>query len=136
QVVSTGGLEYLCFGPPESIPIRLRKRKTYMHNPYNANVKVSRSEMAEVGRVMAGRLNTASGPTTVMVPLKGWSVYGAPGGVLHDGTGNRILLTALREHLKKGIQLTEIDAHINDPAFTDACVDQLVSYMEKEPKTP
>ena len=131
QVVSTGGLEYLCFGPPESIPIHLRKRKTTMHNPYNANVKVSRKEMATVGRVMAERLNTASGPTTVMVPLKGWSVYGAPGGVLYDGTGNRILLTALREHLKQGIQLKEIDAHINDPAFVDACVDRLITYMEQ-----
>jgi uncharacterized protein (UPF0261 family) len=135
QVVSTGGLEYLCFGPRESIPIRLRKRKTYMHNPYNANVKVSRKEMATVGRAMAERLNAAAGPTTVMVPLKGWSVYGAPGGVLYDGTGNRILVKALREHLKEGIPLKEIDAHINDAAFVDACVDQLVSYMEKERKT-
>jgi uncharacterized protein (UPF0261 family) len=107
-----------------------------MHNPYNANVKVSRSEMAEVGRVMAGRLNTASGPTAVMIPLKGWSIYGAPGGVLHDGTGNRILLKALQEHLKEGIQFKEIDAHINDAAFADACVDQLITYMEKEHKTP
>jgi uncharacterized protein (UPF0261 family) len=135
QVVSTGGLEYLCFGPRESIPIRLRKRKTYMHNPYNANVKASRKEMAEVGRVMAARLNTASGPTAVMVPLKGWSVYGAPGGVLHDGAGNRSLLKALRGHLKEGIQVTEIDAHINDAAFVDACVEQLISFMEKERTT-
>jgi len=132
QVVSTGGLEYLCFGPRESIPVRLRRRKTYMHNPYNANVKVSRSEMAEVGRVMAERLNGASGPTAVMVPLRGWSVYGAPGGVLYDGAGNRALLKALREHLKESIHVTEIDAHINDTAFVDGCVDQLVSYMEKE----
>jgi uncharacterized protein (UPF0261 family) len=135
QVVSTGGLEYLCFGPRESIPPRLRKRRIYMHNPYNANVKASRAEMAEVGRVMAGRLNPASGPTAVMVPLRGWSVYGAPGEVLHDGAGNRILLTALREHLKEGIQLREIDAHINDAAFVDACVEQLITYMEKERKT-
>jgi len=132
QVVSTGGLEYLCFGPRESIPLRLRKRRIYMHNPYNANVKASRAEMAEVGRVMAGRLNTASGPTAVMVPLQGWSVYGAPGGVLHDGTGNRNLVKALREHLKEGIPLKEIDAHINDAAFVDACIERLVSYMEKE----
>ena len=136
QVVSTGGLEYLCFGPRESIPIRLRNRKTYMHNPYNANVKVSRKEMAAVGRVMAQRLNAASGPTAVLVPLKGWSVYGAPGGVLHDGTGNRILLKALREYLKEGIQLREIDAHINEGPFVDACVNQLITYMEKEIKTP
>jgi uncharacterized protein (UPF0261 family) len=132
QVVSTGGLEYLCFGPRESIPARFRKRKTTMHNPYNANVKVSRGEMAEVGRVMAGRLNTASGPTAVMIPLKGWSVYGAPGGVLYDGAGNRILVRALREHLKEGIQLKEIDAHINDAIFVDACVDQLITYLKEK----
>ncbi len=53
QVISTGGLEYLCFGPWESIPPRLRRRKIVMHNPYNANVKVTRNEMARVGGVMA-----------------------------------------------------------------------------------
>jgi uncharacterized protein (UPF0261 family) len=132
QVVSTGGLEYLCYGPRESIPRRLRKRRIYMHNPYNANVKVSRSEMAEVGRVMADRLNTATGPTALMVPLKGWSVYGAPGGVLYDGVGNRVLLKALREHLKEGIRIREIDAHINDAPFVDACVDQLITYLEEK----
>jgi uncharacterized protein (UPF0261 family) len=131
QVVSTGGMEYLCFGPRESIPMKLRKRKIYMHNPFNANVKVSRSEMAEVGRVMAERLNAATGPTAVLVPLKGWSVYGAPGGVLHDATGNRIFLKALRNRLRKDIELREIDAHINDAPFVDACVHQLISYMSK-----
>ena len=32
QVVAPGSLEYLCFGPRESIPARLRRRRTYMHN--------------------------------------------------------------------------------------------------------
>lgn len=84
QVVSTGALEYLCFGPRESVPPRFRRRKIYMHNPYNANVRASRREMAEVGRVMAERLNEAKGPAAVLVPLKGWSVYGKKGGPLHD----------------------------------------------------
>jgi len=132
QVVSTGGMEYLCFGPRESIPPGLRKRRIYMHNPFNANVKVSRSEMAEVGRVMAERLNAAAGPTAVFIPLKGWSVYGAPGGVLYDGTGNRALLKALKDRIRKDIDLREIDAHINDDLFVDACVNQLINYMEKE----
>ena len=132
QVVSTGGLEYLCFGPRESIPPGLRRRKKVMHNPYNANVKVTRSEMARVGTVMAERLNTASGPTAVLVPLKGWSVYGAPGGALHDGAGNRILLKALKTRLREDIPLQEIDAHINDGTFVDACVNQLTTYMEEE----
>lgn len=131
QVVSTGGLEYLCFGPRESIPMRLRRRNIYMHNPFNANVKVSRSEMAAVGGVMAERLNTATGPTAVLIPLRGWSVYGAPGGVLHDAAGNRALLKALKNRLRNDIELEEIDAHINDDLFVDRCVNQLITYMEE-----
>jgi uncharacterized protein (UPF0261 family) len=129
QVVSTGGMEYLCFGPRESIPIRLRNRKIYMHNPYNANVKVSRSEMARVGKTMAERLNGAKGPTAVLVPLRGWSVYGAKGGPLHDEAGEKIFLKALRNSLRAGILLEEVDAHINDPLFVDRCVKQLVEFM-------
>lgn len=131
QVVSTGGMEYLCFGPRESIPMKLRKRKMYMHNPFNANVKVSRREMAEAGGVMAERLNAAVGPTAVLIPLLGWSVYGAPGGVLYDGAGNRIFLKALKDRLRKDIELREIDAHINDGSFVDACVDRLITFMKK-----
>jgi uncharacterized protein (UPF0261 family) len=136
QVVSTGGMEYLCFGTRESIPMRLRKRKMYMHNPFNANVKVSRSEMVEVGRVMAARLNAAVGPTAVLIPRKGWSVYGAPGGALYDGTGNRIFLKTLKDRIRKDIKLREIDAHINDPLFVDACVDQLITFMGKKKEQP
>lgn len=132
QVVSTGGLEYLCFGPRESIPAGLRKRRIYMHNPYNANVKVTRNEMTRVGRIMAERLNIASGPTAVMIPLKGWSLYGAPGGVLYDGIGNQRLIKALKENLKAGIPVEEIDAPINDALFIDACVNLLITYMEEK----
>jgi uncharacterized protein (UPF0261 family) len=80
---------------------------------------------------MAERLNAAVGPTAVLIPLKGWSVYGAPGGVLYDGTGNRIFRNALKDRLRKDIELREIDAHINDGLFVDACVEQLIAFMEK-----
>lgn len=130
QVISTGGMEYLCFGPWESIPIRLRKRKIHMHNPYNANLRVSAKEMARVGQTMAQRLNEAKGPTAVMIPLRGWSVYGAPGGPLHDALAYKAFLKALRSHLRPNIQYREIDAHINDELFVDLCVKQLKEFMD------
>lgn len=130
QVVSTGALEYLCFGPRESIPPKFRNRKIYMHNPYNANVRASRKEMAEVGRVMAERLNEATGPVAILVPLKGWSIYGREGGPLYDPQGNQILVHALKQHLKKHVRLEEIDAHINDYSFANACVHVLWESME------
>jgi uncharacterized protein (UPF0261 family) len=130
QVISTGGMEYLCFGPWESIPIRLRKRKIYMHNPYNANLRVSAKEMGRVGQTMAERLNEAKGPTAVMIPLRGWSVYGAPGGPLHDALAYKAFLKALRNHLHANIQYREVDAHINDELFVELCVKQLKAFMD------
>jgi uncharacterized protein (UPF0261 family) len=129
QVISTGGLEYLCFGPRESIPARLRNRKIYMHNPYNANVKVSRQEMAHVAETMAERVNEARGPVAILIPLRGWSIYGAKGGPLHDEAGYRVFVKTLRQHLRDGIVMEEVDAHINDPVFVGRCVEQLAGFM-------
>ena len=130
QIVSTGALEYLCFGPKESIPQRLRRRKTYLHNPYNANVKASRNEMADVGRVMAERLNEAKGPVELLIPMRGWSIYGGKGGPLYDPQGNTRLLKALKAHLKPNIPIKEIDAHINDSEFANMCVERILNLIK------
>ncbi len=42
QVVAPGGMEYVCFGPRESVPPGFRRRLTYYHNSLNANVRTSR----------------------------------------------------------------------------------------------
>ena len=134
QVVSTGAMEYLCFGPKESIPIQLRKRRMYFHNPLNANVKASRAEMSEMGKAMAERLNKAKGPVEILIPNRGWSIYGSKGGPLYDPVGNSGLVKALKHHLKPKITLREIDANINDPQFSDECVNSLMQLLGKEKK--
>jgi uncharacterized protein (UPF0261 family) len=130
QVVSLGGLEYVCFGPWESIPFKMRRRKIVMHNPVNANVRLTRAEMTAVGKLMAERLNKSKGPVAVMAPLGGWSVYGSPDGPLYDPVGNTLLLKALKKNLKPEITYKEIDAHINDPEFVGQCVDRLLQFLE------
>ncbi len=123
QVICMGALEYLCFGPRESIPERMRNRKIYMHNPFNANVKITKEEMKEIGTVMAERLNEAKGPAAILVPEKGWSIYGAEDGPLYDPGGNRALVDALRERLKEKVKIEFVDANINEPLFVDRAVE-------------
>jgi uncharacterized protein (UPF0261 family) len=130
QVVSTGALEYVCFGPWASIPPTMRKRKIYMHNPYNANVKVTRKEMAVIGREMAVRLNQAKGPVAVLVPRNGWSTYGSVDGPFHDPKGYQLLLSGLKKTLQPRISYTEVDLHINDSEFADLCVAALLELLE------
>jgi uncharacterized protein (UPF0261 family) len=135
QVVSTGGMEYLCFGPPDTVPARYRGRPTAMHNPMNPNIRLTGEELAGVGRVMAERLNAARGPAAVFVPLKGWSIYGGPGGPLHDPAADAALVRALADHLDPRIPLRRLDLHINDPAFADACVDALLAMLGGGPSS-
>lgn len=130
QVVSTGGMEYLCFGPPETVPLKYRNRPAAMHNPVNPNIRLTAEELARVGRVMAERLNAARGPAAVFVPLRGWSAYGAAGGPLHHPEADAALVRALTERLDPRIPLHRLDLHINDPAFADACVDALLAMLE------
>jgi uncharacterized protein (UPF0261 family) len=121
QVVAPGGMEYLVFGPPDSLPPRFRRRPTYYHNPMCANVRASRTEMAAAGRVLAERLNAARGPVAVVLPLKGWSVYGAPGGPLHDAAGDAAFVRALTGTLREGIPVDRLPLHINDPGVAEHC---------------
>ena len=88
--------------------------------------------MAQVGKAMAERLNEARGRTAVLIPLRGWSIYGAKGGPLHDEIGNSIFLKSLSSHLGAHIRLEKIDAHINDALFADRCVKQLIEFMDEE----
>ena len=85
--------------------------------------------MAEVGREMAKRLNTAKGPTAVLVPKNGWSIYGSKGGPLYDYQGNVGLLRNLKRFLNRDIQYKELDLHINDQSFADACVACLLHHL-------
>ena len=130
QVISTGALEYVCFGPRESIPASMRKRKIYMHNPYNANVKVSQKEMSTIGREMAKRLNDSVGSVAVLVPRLGWSTYGSKGGAFYDPKGYEILLDVLKKNLKDSISYEETDLHINDEKFADLCVAEFLKFLD------
>lgn len=132
QVVVPGGLEYFCFGAKDTIPDRFRDRATHHHNPYNTNVRTSHGELYRVGTLMAERLNAARGPVAVLVPQRGWSEVGSPGGVLHDLNANAGLVETLHELLDPAVLLREVDATINDPAFAELAADTLLEFLGPE----
>ena len=134
QVVVPGGLEYFCFGPPDTVPPELRDRPIHHHNPFNVNVRTSAEEVEAVALLLADRLNAASGPAAVLVPLRGWSEVGSRGGALHDAAANAALVEVLRERLGERVQLRELDLEINDVAFADAAADTLLDLAGSAPQ--
>lgn len=132
-VAATGGMEYLCFGPRSSIPEELQDRTIYMHNPYNANLKINHEELVRVAEVLAERLNAARSSVALFIPRKAWSVYGGDGGPFHDPEGIELFLDTVRHRLQDTVELTVMDSSINDEEFAEACVAQLNTYLASAP---
>jgi uncharacterized protein (UPF0261 family) len=110
---------------------KFSKRKSYHFNPVISLVRATSAEMAKVGHVMAEKLNAAKGPTTVLIPLGGFSMYAKPGGPLHDAKGDRAFISALTHNLKPSIRVLEEDAWINDPVFATRAANLLLEMLGK-----
>jgi uncharacterized protein (UPF0261 family) len=125
QVVSLGALDMVNFGPPETIPERFRDRTLYRHNPQVTLMRTTPAESAELGRIVARKLNAARGPVTVFVPRGGVSAIDVPGAPFHDPAADAALFDALRDELSPAIERVELDLPINDEAFAVAMAERL-----------
>jgi uncharacterized protein (UPF0261 family) len=125
QVVSLGALDMVNFGPFETVPPQFRDRVLYKHNPTVTLMRTTPEECAELGRMIAEKLNQAQGPLTLFVPLKGVSVIATEGQVFHDPAADEALFGALRDHLDPAVDLQELDLDVNDPEFARAMADRL-----------
>lgn len=131
QVVSVGASDQITFRPPSAIPELLRHRHSYRHNPSITLVRSNAAEMAEYGRMLCSKLNRASGPVSVFVPLRSLSEYDEKGGVFHDPDANSALFEVLRAGLGPGVELVEMDNDINDPEFALAMASRLDEHFRE-----
>ena len=125
QVVSPGALDMVNFGPIETVPERFRRRRLYVHNPSVTLMRTTREECAELGRILARKLNAARGPVALFVPLRGFSALATEGQPFHDPEADDALVGALREHLEPTVELRELDSDVNDARFADAIAERL-----------
>jgi uncharacterized protein (UPF0261 family) len=126
QVVSVGALDMVNFGAPETIPAKFAARRFYQHNPTVTLMRTTPEENAQLGRVLAEKLNAATGPAVLLLPLGGVSAIDAPGQPFSDPAADAALFTAVRQHLAAHVKLVEMDAHINDPAFAERAAAEFV----------
>lgn len=129
-VATPAGTDYIVLGPPDSLSEEHRKRPLIVHNPNITLVRTARAEMAEVGRLMAQRLNAAKGRAAVLVPMGGFSFSDRPGHAFWDPDADAALVAALEAELQPHVELHKIDAHVNDEVFADAVADKMRAFME------
>ncbi len=134
MVVGPGGLDFISRGPIETLDAKERKQPHYRHSPFFTHVRISAGGMKRVAETIAQKLDHCRAPTTVAIPMRGFSEQSRTGGALHDPEADAAFVAALKNKIRKDIRVEEIDAHINDEAFAQAACNLLKKLMNKRRK--
>ncbi|WP_147918798.1 Tm-1-like ATP-binding domain-containing protein [Ruania zhangjianzhongii] len=118
QVVSLGALDMVNFGPRELVPERFDGRTFVVHNPTVTLMRTTAEENTELGKRIGAKLAAATGPTAVVLPLRGLSGIDARDQPFHDPEADEALFAAVRAALAGSeVEIIESDRNLNDPGF-------------------
>jgi uncharacterized protein (UPF0261 family) len=131
QVVVPGCVDFFNQGAPDTLPERYRARRSYYHNPVATLVRLEPDEMAELGRIIAKRLNGARGPVRVVAPTRGFSLSDTEGNALWYPEADAAFLGSLEASLRSDIPFERVDATANDPAFADLVAERYLSITKE-----
>jgi uncharacterized protein (UPF0261 family) len=131
QVVSPGALDMVNFGPRDSVPAEFESRQLHVHNPQVTLMRTTPEENAELGEIIAGKLNEATGPTALALPLDGVSMIDVEGEDFHDPETDKELFDALRHNLDDHVELIEVETDINNEEFATTIAAKLDEYMRE-----
>ncbi len=128
QVVSTGALDMANFYAPDSVPAKFKDRLFYKHNANVTLMRTTPEENAQIGAGIARKLSAATGPVAVLLPKRGVSAIDRQGQPFDDPAARKALHDAVRTGLG-GVDVEELDLHINDPEFAEAAANKLIELM-------
>jgi uncharacterized protein (UPF0261 family) len=130
QVVVPGGLDCIVleFDSRETMPTNLRDRAVFWYD-FRSGVRTSIEDMIQLAGIISEKLNRSQGPTNVVIPMGGFSEADAVGGPLWDPKANQAFISELKTRLVSKVEVTEVNAHINDTDFAEAVVNILASMV-------
>ncbi|GAC1356557.1 MAG: Tm-1-like ATP-binding domain-containing protein [Herpetosiphon sp.] len=129
-VLVPGCVDMANFDGIETVPERYRGRNLYQWNPNVTLLRTNVEENQQIGRMLARAANESKAPITVLLPLKGVSMLDSEGGRFWDPVADQACYDAIRENLRSGIPVIEIDHNINDPEFADAAAQTLLRLLK------
>jgi len=128
QVVSVGATDMVNFHGRATVPARFEGRRFHHHNANVTLMRTTPEECAAIGADIGAKLAAARGPTAVLLPARGVSAIDRAGQPFDDPAARAALATALRERCG-AVEVTELDLHLNDPAFAEAAAQRLLALM-------
>jgi uncharacterized protein (UPF0261 family) len=132
QVLCPGAIEVLVFNEPETVPLKFSGRRMVRHSPKITDVRLTREEMADVGREVAKRMQATSEPAVFLIPNGGYDSYATVGEPFYDPEADGAFVAELRKSVPHNIRIVERDLDINDPAFATEAAETLIRLMQQK----
>lgn len=131
QIVTPACIDMVNFWAPETIPAKYKDRLFYHWNPNVTLMRTTPEENAQLGKLFAEKLNAASGPVEVFIPMGGFSEVDAPGKPFWWPEADQAFVDALKENLRAGIPVTILPNNVNDPEFSGLLAETLLKMLKK-----
>lgn len=128
QVISVGATDMVNFGPRESVPEKFEDRLFYIHNSTVTLMRTTAEENAALGEEIAKKAAAATGPCSILLPLKGVSAIDCDDQPFDDPAAREALFEAVRKH-HGDVELLELEHHVNDAAFAEGAAKKLIDLM-------
>ena len=122
QIVAPGAVDMVDFPAWQAVPASLQGRAVHVHNRLIASATSAPPLRRTIAAAIGARLAQAKGPTCLLLPLRGVEAWDLPGEPLNDAEGLSAFVAAMRAAVAPDTRCIELDAHINDDAFSDAAL--------------
>lgn len=120
QMVAPGCYDLLDVVGWHEPPAAFRDQPSHAHNRLISSYLLDGPQRRQVARALCTKLAQAQAPVTVFLPVQGCNEWDRPGGPLSDPAALAEFCDELRAVCPPNVTLVELDAHINDTAFSDA----------------
>jgi uncharacterized protein (UPF0261 family) len=131
QVVTPACIDMCNFWAPETIPAKFNDRLFYKWNPNITLMRTTPEENARMGEIFAEKLNKATGPVAVLIPMGGFSEVDFPEKPFWWPEANQAFVDALKKNLRKDIPVEISDKDVNDPEFSGRVAEKLLEFMKQ-----
>jgi len=130
-VIVPGCVDMANFWGVETMKEEYQQRNIYKWNPNVTLLRTNVEENIQMGQMIAVAANAATAPVAIVLPLKGVSMLDSEGGQFWDPAADQACFDAIKQNLKPGIPVIEMDNNINDPEFSAKVAEVMLGLLKK-----
>ena len=113
----------------DAIPPEYKDRRIFFYD-FRSAIRLSENETRTLAKQLAAKANKAVSGTKILIPLRGWSEADRADGPLFAPDITQLFIDTLKQDVDSGIEIREVDHHINEPDFALIAADMMQAMIK------